>query len=172
MVKKHSKNNGFSNFCFATSGSREEQQLEGILQKDLKDYRSQEEVQKDLQFLEDVEACWIGQGEPWRLPVPGMGWRRLELKILVSVRNIESVIGRIRDFLQKKRERYRSEGEYRKEIEEIYSNHGASDTEEKVFYENVIFLKEIRSGHLYGDINQKLGEVNTLLRGMAFWEGS
>lgn len=72
----------------------------------------------------------------WELPVSGMNLRRLHLRML-NKENIMRVAGCARAFLEKKQAEYGTR-RYIEEIDRIYRYHGASDTEERAFYENII----------------------------------
>jgi hypothetical protein len=187
MIRKYSKIvalglmvSGFSNFCFATSGvgreEQEEQLLGKVLQKGLKDYKSQEEVQADLKLLNGMETSCRCRGKLSQLPIMGMAWKRTELQMLSNGENVKKMIGYVCEFLKKKQTANASNEKYMKEIEKIYCEQGASDTDESAFYENIIFLQEVRSIGLnalypgsYEKMNEDFKKIDELLPNVSFW---
>ncbi|MDR0740794.1 MAG: hypothetical protein LBF34_03735 [Puniceicoccales bacterium] len=158
---------GFSNFCLG--GPVED--VEGVLLKPLKSYKTREEVISDLESLNNGEISLRCQGKLSQVSAVGVVWRRTALQMLQDMNNIRRMITCVCKFLQEKRQECTSE--YIEEIERIYQDQGASDTEEMAFHENIIFLKEIRSIRwCEREINQALRPVNDLLQGVSFWRES
>jgi hypothetical protein len=176
MTRKYSKIvvlgfmvSGFGNF---SSGGPVED-VKGVLLKPLKSYGTREEVTSDLKLLNNGEISLRCQGKLSQVSAVGMVWKRTALQMLRNVDNIRRMIACVCEFLQEKRQEYHTESEYVKEIERIYQDQGASDTEEMAFHENIIFLKEIRSIRwCWHEINQEFAAVNNLLQGVSFWKES
>ncbi|MDR2371670.1 MAG: hypothetical protein LBD60_00810 [Puniceicoccales bacterium] len=176
MIKKYLKVivlsfmvSGFNSF----SNGDDVEDVEGVLLKPLKSYKTLEEVTSDLELLNNGEISLRCQGKLSQVSAVGMVWKRTALQMLQKMNNIQRMIACVYKFLQEKRREYRMESEYIEEIERIYQDQGASDTEEMAFHENIIFLKEIRSIRWCGpEINRELAAVNGLLQGVSFWKES
>ncbi|MDR0740840.1 MAG: hypothetical protein LBF34_03985 [Puniceicoccales bacterium] len=171
MMRKHSKMvvlgfivNSFSSFCLGDPSDDCIREVENILLKPLEGYKASEEIAGDLQLLQKAEDTCVRNGRVWELPISGMNLRRLHLRML-NEENIMLVVGRIRAFLKKKQAECDA-GTYVEEINRIYRYHGASDTEERAFYENVIYLKRVRSIDSYASL---LAPLDGLFEGVSFW---
>lgn len=171
MIRKYSKIivlsfmvSSLSNFSSGDPTDDLIRNVEDILLKPLEGYKTPENVAEDLRILQGAEDACIASGRVWELPISGMNLRRLHLRML-SKENIRQVVSCTRAFLRKKRTECDA-GTYIEEIDRIYRCQGASDTEERAFYENIIYLKRVRSIDSYARL---LAPLDELFEGVSFW---
>jgi hypothetical protein len=157
--------NSFSNFCLGDPSDDRIREVEDILLKPLEDYKALEEIAEDLRLLQEAEDTCVRSGRVWELPISGMNLRRLYLRML-NKENIMQVVGCARAFLEKKQTEYGTK-RYIGEIDRIYRDHGASDTEERAFYENIIYLQRVRTINSYAPL---VAPLDGLFEGISFWK--